>query len=184
MTFPASDRSSTAAPGSGPIELDRLYRDHAAAVADSIWRRTGDAAAAEDIASQVFLAAARALPRWRDRGIPIRHWLLRIATREVIRWAHRRRRAEERLPDDREPVDPASVAPADSRDAERVRRALLTLPARHQEVVALHHIEGTAVDEVARLLDCAPGTVKSRLARARATLMERLAAGGFAEDER
>ncbi len=166
--------ANPAGAGAGRAALDALYRDHAAAIADAIWRRTRDAAAAEDLASQVFLAAARALPRFEERGIPIRHWLLRIATHEVCRWARARRRAESSLPDGHDVVDPATAPSNDARDAELVRRALLTLPPRHQEVVALHHLEGMEVEAVARVLGCAVGTVKSRLARARALLKERL----------
>lgn len=165
-------------------DLDRLYREHAAAIADSIYRRIGDRAAAEDLAADVFLAAARALPRYRDQGVPVRHWLLRIATRAVSHWVRARRRAAAALPEGHDAVDPASEgAAADVRDAEQVQRALLTLPTHHQEVVALHYFEDLEIDAVARLLGCAAGTVKSRLARARALLRERLERADAAERE-
>ena len=62
-----------------------------------------------------------------------------------------------------------------SRDPERVVRALDGLSARHQAVLSLHYLEGLAIDEVALVLGCRIGTVKSGLSRARAALRKRLA---------
>ncbi|MHB1456912.1 MAG: RNA polymerase sigma factor [Armatimonadota bacterium] len=55
-----------------------------------------------------------------------------------------------------------------------VSKAILTLSQQHKEVVALHHIEGLDVNEIARDLKIPVGTVKSRLARAREELKRKL----------
>ena len=69
--------------------------------------------------------------------------------------------------------------PADVDGPEPVRldvaAALARLPLPQRQVVVLHHLVGLGVDEVAGALDVAPGTVKSRLSRARAALAPLLA---------
>ena len=69
-----------------------LYRRHYSMLAAHVYRRTGNVHATEDLVADVFLTALRTLPRYRYRGIPVRFWLLRIATNAVNRWARRQRR--------------------------------------------------------------------------------------------
>lgn len=149
-----------------------LYRRHYDAIGSYLLRRTGCPHTTEDLLSEVFLSAMSAMPSFRDRGIPYRHYLYRIATRASNRWLKRLRRAPRPL-DSSALVDPRGDG-NDASDTERILRALQTLPPKHQEVVALHYVEGIAVDEVARILRTRPGTVKSRLKRARDTLRVRL----------
>ena len=52
--------------------------------------------------------------------------------------------------------------------------ALLTLPPRRQSVLVLHHVQELGVREIAAILGCREGTVKSRLARARAAFRDHL----------
>jgi RNA polymerase sigma-70 factor (ECF subfamily) len=56
----------------------------------------------------------------------------------------------------------------------QVQQALGKLSAEHRAVVILHHLEGLPVEEIVRILEVPTGTVKSRLARARAELKRRL----------
>ena len=57
---------------------------------------------------------------------------------------------------------------------EAVRRAVLTLPERYREVVVLCDLQEMSYAETAEILGCAIGTVRSRLHRARALLIEKL----------
>ncbi len=153
-----------------------LYRRHYAALATHVYRRTGDRHATEDLVSDVFLTALRSLSRYRYRGVPLRFWLFRIATNVVNRWARRQRRgASASLEAHRlEPACPRSVSRDGEADVERAQGALLALPPRFQAVLSLHYLEGLAVRDVAAVLGCREGTVKSRLARARDALREKL----------
>jgi RNA polymerase sigma-70 factor (ECF subfamily) len=153
-----------------------LYKLHYRGVASHIYRRIGDLHAAEDLVSEVFLIALRTLPRYRYRGVPLRFWLLRIATNVVNRWARRRRRgAIASIEADRlEDAGPASQTGSDGVDRERAQAALLSLPPKFQAVLSLHYFEGLAVSEVAAVVGCRVGTVKSRLSRARDALRDRL----------
>lgn len=153
-----------------------LYRQHYDAIAGHVYRRTGDTHATEDIVADVFLAAMRSMARFRYRGIPFRAWLFRIATNRVNRWARGRRRSAvqtfesdvgaevaERATEGRQPVE-----------GELARRALLTLLPNYQSVLALHYLEEMGVNEIATVIGCRVGTVKSRLSRGREMLRERL----------
>lgn len=154
-----------------------IYRRHAHAIGGYIYRRVGDVHTTDDLVAEVFLAAMRALPRYRIRGVPLRAWLYRIATNTVNRWAGRNKwRRFVRLEGDA--VDPRVDASADrgdsNADAEAARQALWSLSMKHQSVLALHYLEGLPVEEVAVVLGCRVGTVKSRLSRAREALRMRL----------
>ena len=118
------------------------------------------------------MAALRWLPRYHHRGVPFRGWLYRIATNTANRWARRRPR-HEALHADR-PAVLTVDSPERSDLRERARRALLAMPPKYQAVLALHYLEGLSVDEVAAILGCRAGTVKSRLSRAREQLRARL----------
>ena len=148
-----------------------LYRRHYEAIGSYLFRRTGDRHATEDLLSEVFLGALRGLPRYRYKGIAFRHWLYRIATHAANRWAKKNRRKFA-------PLEVSSVAPeSNGDDLEELHAHLLRLPPHQQAVVALHYLEGLSVDEIATTLGTRPGTVKSRLARARQTLRARLEGG-------
>jgi len=157
--------------GAGSAAFVVLYREHYAALAAYLYRRTGCRHATEDLLAEVFLAAYRGLPRYRDRGRPILFWLYGIATRLVGRWL-RGRRSEEPLaaaaevPAPDEPVREVAAA----EEAARARALLARLPRRFQDVLALHYLEDLRVEEIAQALALRPGTVKSRLSRGRARL--------------
>jgi RNA polymerase sigma factor (sigma-70 family) len=157
--------------------FEHVYRDHYAAIGGYIYRRTGDAHATDDLVAEVFLAALRAYPRYQDRGLPIRAWLLRIATNAVNKWARSRRRGRWLIFVGRGATDVAAAAAPAAADARSSREAMLTLSPAHQSVLALHYLEGLSVEEVAAVLGASEGTVKSRLSRAREALRKRLEGG-------
>ena len=152
-----------------------LYRRFYPALATHIYRRTGDVHATEDLVAEVFLTVLRVLPRYRYRGVPLRFWLLRIATNVVNRWARRQRRGASTMQEARQAECPDPAAPHTGEiDVEHAQRALAALKPKHQAVLSLHYLEGLAIREVAVVLGCREGTVKSRLARARDALRDRL----------
>ena len=74
-----------------------------------------------------------------------------------------------------ESVSPATILER-SEDAELIREAMDDLPAEFREILALRHLEGLSYKEIADIAQIPPGTVMSRLSRARAKLKECLAA--------
>ena len=155
-----------------PQAFAALYRQHYAAIAGYVFRRVGDQHTAEDLTADVFLEAVRSLSGYRHRGVPFRAWLYRIATHTVNRWARRhRKRFCQTLPESLACVE------SDVADPTVARLAMLSLSPKHQAVLALHYLEGLSVEEVASVIGCRIGTVKSRLSRARVALREQLEKG-------
>ena len=161
-----------------------LYRQYRPLLLDYVYRRTGDVHVTEDLVADTFLIVLRSLAGYRSRGVPLRFWLLRIATNVVNRWARQhRKRLMASLASDLETADSGS---SHRGGQEQLLQALLTLPPRYQAVLALHHgFPGGRLEELvsvkdpraitaAILLGCREGTVRSRLARARDALRTQL----------
>lgn len=151
-----------------------LYRRHYALIAGYVYRRVGDGHATEDLVAEVFLTALRYLPRYQHRGTPVKVWLYRIATTTVNRWARRERRRLQLLYERYVNVQSVAAPSASVHDADGTRLAMLTLNPKFQAVLALHYLEGLAVEEVAGAIGCRVGTVKSRLSRGREALRKAL----------
>jgi RNA polymerase sigma-70 factor (ECF subfamily) len=137
---------------------------------------TGDAAEAEDAAQEAFVKAYRALDRFRE-GSPFRPWLLRIVGNTA---RNRRRSANRQLglrlrAEAQAPAAPSTSPEADLLRRER-RRALLeainALPADDRMVIGARYFLDLPEAEIAVLAGVAPGTVKSRLFRARRRLAD------------
>lgn len=160
-----------------PAAFAALYRRHYGAVAGYLFRRTGDRHVTEELLSEVFVAAWRGLGRYRSRGAPFRCWLYGIASRRVNRWVQRRRRREEPcgdLPHVPDPRRAAAAAAEASDEAARLLALVLALRPAQQTVLALYYFEGLGIGAIAAALGVRPGTVKSRLDRARRQLKELL----------
>jgi RNA polymerase sigma-70 factor, ECF subfamily len=126
---------------------------------------TGDLAEAENVLQEAY---ARAFVRWsRVRGYDRPEaWVRRVALNLAAmadRSLRRRARALLRL-------GPPPVVPELSPELLDLRDALAALPLGQRQVIVLHHLVGLPVEEVARELRLATGTVKSRLARGREAL--------------
>jgi RNA polymerase sigma-70 factor (ECF subfamily) len=164
--------------------LVRRYQD---SLFNGIYRMVGDYHDAADIAQDVFLKAYRALESFRGTA-SFSTWLYRIAVNTCI--SRRRSLAARKAhlhvglatgADDGTDCDPPAPDPsppqaAQSReDWERMEEALGKLPEDYRMAVVLRDIEGYSYAEIAAMLDCSQGTVKSRLYRAREMLRKMLA---------
>jgi RNA polymerase sigma factor (sigma-70 family) len=153
-----------------------LFERHAMAVYRLCFWRTGDVTLAEDLSAAVFLETWRHKARVAVVDGSILPWLFGVASnlvRNHRRAARRRKAALRRLPP--LPVEPDVADEVVGRvDAETTMRAVLAvvrqLPERNQEVLALCGWAGCTYEEAARSLGVPVGTVRSRLARARARL--------------
>jgi RNA polymerase sigma-70 factor (ECF subfamily) len=141
-------------------DLEALFRAHWPRAFRAAYLVTRDAAAAEDIAQEAFLAAVRSLHRF-DRRRPFGPWLHRIAVNRAIDWARARQlRGEVELDD----TAAASRTPND-RDPERLAAAIARLPPEQRAVIVLRHLLEYTPGEIAELLELPRGTVNSRLRR-------------------
>jgi RNA polymerase sigma-70 factor (ECF subfamily) len=146
--------------------LERLYRVHWPRAYRAAYLVVHDAAGAEDIAQEAFLAAVRALDRF-DRRRPFGPWLHRIVVNRAIDWARARTLRAEIEADDSLAVEPDPPA-----ELPELVRALAALPPEQRAVIVLRHLLEYTPGEIARLLDLPRGTVNSRLRRGLDALSE------------
>lgn len=155
-----------------------LFERHARTVYNHCFRRTASWADAEELVSTVFVEAWRRRGEVQPIGESMRPWLLGVAN-NVLR-NHRRsqgryRAALARLPRPGAQPDPADDVAGRLADEQQMRRVLALveqLPRRDQEVLSLCAWAQLSYKEAAVVLDVAVGTVRSRLARARARLAD------------
>jgi RNA polymerase sigma-70 factor (ECF subfamily) len=149
-------------------DLEALFHAHWPAAYRAAYLVIHDAALAEDVAQEAFLAAIRNLDRF-DRRRPFGPWLHRIVVNRAIDTGRARalRRESELTEGDASRED---AEPPDS----NVLRALGGLPPEQRAVVVLRHLLGYTPGEIARLLDLPRGTVNSRLRRGLDAMRESL----------
>lgn len=147
------------------VAVARLVRETQPAV----WRLchnlgSGDT---EDLVQETYLRALKALGSYRGEA-PVQAWMLAIARRvcaDQVRKRTRQRRLLGRLTSYAE----APLAPPADGSLESLVRLL---PEERREAFVLTQLVGLTYDEAAAVLGCAVGTIRSRVARARAELVE------------
>ncbi len=134
----------------------------------------GDDDDAADAAQETFIAAWRKLADLRDSD-RFEAWLQRVSVNacRMIRRARGRRLVREMPMVDLDAAT-ADVAAPDPPEADLLSAALRSLTHDQRTVLALHHLDGWPVREIASVLGIAEGTAKSRLFKARGALEKAL----------
>jgi RNA polymerase sigma-70 factor (ECF subfamily) len=167
----------------GSHEVVRQALAHADALYNFARWLVQDPTEAEDLVQETYTRALAAARQF-EPGSNLKAWLYRILRNLYIDGRRRARsEAELRVESEGEDDDAPSPAMADERQLEQIRalmadevaEAVHRLPEAWRTVILLD-LEGMTEGEMANVLGCAEGTVKSRLSRARAALRERLAA--------
>ncbi len=157
--------------------FEQLFRAHEHRIYGLALRLVGETSVAEDLTQDTFVRAWENLGRLRHEQA-FGGWLRRIALNLV--WDHvRRRENDEPLGDEAAQTWAAGETPAEdvvaaAGLARQVRRAVMALPEHQRVVMAMFYWEDMPVNEIARVLGIARGTVISRLARGREALRRRL----------
>ena len=158
-----------------------LYRRRQAAIYRVALHMSGSATVAEDVTQEVFLALIREECGFDPRRGTLSGYLFGIARKLVLRHVERGRPdvaletdvESSALPELMVNDDPLADL-IDREGIEALRRSVLALPRRYREVVVLCDLEEVDYGEAAVVLGCPIGTVRSRLHRARALLLEKL----------
>ena len=191
-----SDWASALSWGGGEAELvhelqagsetafDWLVTHYHAPVYNLILGMLGDTSDAADGTQEVFLKAFRGIRQFRQ-GSSLKTWLYRIAIREALnqrRWF--KRHLQKNVSIDAEPeegqahfeIPDAGGTPFEQLAAheiqDAVQSALQQIPEAFRSAVILRDLEGLSYEEVAEVLECSVGTVKSRILRGRRALKE------------
>jgi RNA polymerase sigma-70 factor (ECF subfamily) len=159
--------------------LERAIEQYGKATYNFAYRLTGNESDARDLTQDAFIRVYRA---WRSfqPGTSFLSWIYRIVTnlyRDELR--RRKGRFQDELPEDNAPQEfrgarPLAVTPIDDlMDAELdepLSKALAQLSADQRQVVLLADVEEYSYQEIAEIMRCSIGTVRSRLHRSRAHL--------------
>lgn len=158
-------------------DLVRKYQDR---LFHGIARIVGSRVDAEDLVQEAFVQAYVKLAAFRGH-CSFYTWLYRIALNLAYSNARRRqvRKALEGTREVREDIPADSAASPSERmeraeESERIRRALSALSEEHRALLVLRGVEGFDYQTIAEVMNLNPGTVRSRLHRARANFRENL----------
>jgi RNA polymerase sigma-70 factor (ECF subfamily) len=141
-----------------------------------------NSAEAEDLVQETYLRAFRAAEKLRSVS-NVKSWLFTILRNIWLNELRHRRTIPEMVEldsDGRGAIDPPDTSKdphavyVDELEREQVRAAIEQLPPEFREIIILREYEELSYQEIAAVLDCPPGTVMSRLARARSKLRELL----------
>jgi RNA polymerase sigma-70 factor, ECF subfamily len=163
MSLDALQRYVDAAREGDDVALGELVRRTQPAVWQ-VCATLGSASEEEDLVQETYVRALRSLPSYRGEA-PVTVWLLSIARRvcaDHVRQRQRQRRLADRL---------AVHAAADVGPPEHSEDLLRVLDRDRREAFVLTQLVGLSYEDAAQVVGCPIGTIRSRVARARADLV-------------
>jgi RNA polymerase sigma-70 factor (ECF subfamily) len=169
--------------------LGMLYDRYQGAIYRYVLRMSGSEAIAEDVTQDVFMALMRDAAQYNPARGSLLAYLYGMARYRVLRRLERDRQFVSIMDERERPESDEQLVSQDDPFAQLtrdeiikiVRQAILALPAHYREVIILCNLQEMSYDEAAEVIGCPVGTVRSRLHRARAMLIEKLRALGGAE---
>ena len=139
---------------------------------------TGNPDSALDVLQEVWIKAFRGIRKLRDPG-SLRSWLYSIThgiAVDRIRKNYSREQTEKvQFEEFEEAAEPSFVA----EDAAAIHSALSRIGIKHREVLVLHFLEDLSLAEIATVVGCSEGTVKSRIHYAKRAMKDILSGGGY-----
>lgn len=162
--------------------LAALYQRRARDIFRFALQMCGSQALADDVTQEVFMVLIREGHTFDAARGSLNAFLMGVARHHVLRRLRRERfyvpMDEDSENDKATNVSRTSENPLDelsrTEAIESVRKAVLALPERYREVVVLCDLQEMSYVEASEILGCAVGTVRSRLHRARALLIEKM----------
>jgi len=171
MTNSMSDEELMAQVRNGVGEmLGVLFERYQVSLFNFYLRLTGDRTTSEDLVQEVFFRILKYRQTYRHET-PFRAWMYQIARNARVDYLRRKKPETSWEPE----MSPA-VAPVDtaqqSQETALLHRALMQMPDEKREVLVLSRFQDLKYEEIAHLLGCELGTVKTRVHRALQELRE------------
>jgi len=139
---------------------------------------TGNQDSGLDVLQEVWIKVFRGISKLKDPGA-LRSWLYSIthgiAVDRIRRNSSRERAESVELESFQEAEEPSFAA----EDAAAIHQALSELGLKHREVLVLHFLEDLSIAEIAKVVECSEGTVKSRMHYAKRAMKEVLGGGKY-----
>jgi RNA polymerase sigma-70 factor, ECF subfamily len=169
--------TSAAAALANQLSFEDLVREHDRMVFSIAYHFLRNAAAAEEVAQDVFLELFRSLAKLESRE-HVMYWLRRVACHRSIDYARRNKKAAAEVSWDElpEPSRGGADPPPESDPmlSKRLRQMVAALPEKMRMVVILRYQEEAGLEEIAEAMRIPLNTVKSTLHRAHAMLREKM----------
>lgn len=159
--------------------LEELYRRFEPRIMAFAQQRLNDSAAASDTLNEVMLEIWKSASRFEGRS-SVATWILSITRFRIIdRLRQRGGRVFEDIEESSlsDTSESAEAALASASDAQTVRTCIQQLPPKQRDAIHLAFFEDLSYAEIARVMDCPEGTVKTRVYHAKRALKACLAAG-------
>jgi len=164
-----------------PAAFEELVAKYQSKVFSMALSFTRNREAADDLAQEVFLKAYLALPRFHGKS-EFGTWLYRISINHIKDYLRKKGRAKEVSLDDVQEIAFSNKEQTERAEQERetearrtlVQRFVQGLPEKYRVIVTLRDIQGLAYEQISQALHLSPGTVDSRLHRARRMLRKKL----------
>ena len=170
------------AQGGDVAAFEQLINEHQKRIFSIAYRVAGNPDDAADMAQEVLVKIFKNINKFKGDS-KFSTWIYRVATNTCLDELKRLKRhkaysldQELETEDGAVSVDVEDTAPTPEQSAERkairsaVNSAIAKLGEEHKKVIILRDIQGFSYEEIAKMLNCSDGTVKSRISRARAKL--------------
>lgn len=160
-----------------------LYERHVQAIFHFLYARLNDRQDAEDLSEEVFVKAWGSLSNYKERGIPFRAFLLRIARNSLIDYYRRngyspRHVSLEDVPLHDKAADPVEIT-SNNLDHKELREVLEQLRDDYQEVLILRFVNDLSTKETAEIMNRSTGAVRVLQHRALASMQKLLEVTGW-----
>jgi len=160
--------------------FEPLVRQNAGKIQRLVWGMLGERREdTDDVVQEIFIKAYIALPRFRGDA-RFSTWVYRIAVNHCRDYLKRggplplelseEQVAGEPVPEDRDAQDELREK-QEKRASDELQLLLAQLPEKHRRILVMRELEGMSYDEIGEVLELRPGTVRSRLNRARANIL-------------
>jgi RNA polymerase sigma-70 factor (ECF subfamily) len=167
-------------------DFEKIVAENESRIFNTVYSFTGNYEDALDLTQETFIHAYRNIGRFRHES-SIYTWLYRIAINLCKRAYSKKRRRGSILTgslDDPETLQQIARQASEEKSAIEImelgeeqlviRREIAALPDKHKAVIILKYLQELSYEEIAEVLGCGIGTVKSRLSRAKEKLKKRL----------
>jgi RNA polymerase sigma-70 factor (ECF subfamily) len=159
-----------------------LVKKYETKVFNLAWSLTRDRETADDLAQEAFIKAYVALPKFQFKS-EFRTWLYRITVNLVKDYLRKKGKMRKMLVEKMKETPLVQEDEMKKKEKEQIReqrrklvhQCLQTIPEKYQIILSLRDIQGFSYREITKMLKISPGTVDSRLHRARKMLRKKLA---------
>ena len=153
--------------------FNELYGRYSQRILYFLFKMLGqDEATAQDLLQEIFVMIAEKPQKFGGKNF--KSWLFTVASNRCKNYFRDHKNRYTSLPEENQSIDEVEIELDDTVIKEKLNKALENIHPSYKEAFILRYFEGLYNDEIAQVMDCPIGTVKSRINRARLKILEML----------